>query len=108
MNIFRFLQHNRTHELIRCAVPPTMPLPQKIILIKGLVKLQSSLISGNKINVEVFYNDSFWKFSLETADDIYFKDYCLWVKDYQKAAEIPFSVHYIQDIFCTTEIKHKK
>jgi hypothetical protein len=103
--ISRFLQHKRTTELIRCHVPPTLPLLQRITLLKGLVKLQAALVSNNPLYIEIIYNESFWKFSLAGADAIHFSGESLWVRDDAKKTNVAFNVHYISEVFCTTEIK---
>ncbi len=105
MNIFRFLQHKRTQELIRCHVPLSLPLSQRITLLKGIVKLQAALISDAPLYIEIIYNDSFWKFSLAEAAAIHFNGESLWVRDDAKKTNVAFNVHYISEVFCTTEIK---
>jgi hypothetical protein len=103
--IFRFLHHKRTQELIRCCVPHHLPLPQRITLLKGIVKLQAALISDAPLYIEIIYNESFWKFSLSGADALNFTGENLFVQDATKNTRVAFNIHYISEVYCTTEIK---
>ena len=109
MNLFRFLQQKRTTELIRCHVPPTLPLPQRITLLKGLVKLQAALISdAAPLHIEIVYNDSFWRFEIADAAAVHFNGENLWVHDHNKNANLAFNIQYISEVFCTTQMSRQR
>jgi hypothetical protein len=100
--LFSMFTHNRVKELIRCEVPETLSLDKKQRLLEGIVNLQMALVESEPVFIELMYNGQFWKFSLNDTHALSFHSDCLWIPDNSKQTIIPFNLHYITEIYCTT------